>query len=168
MATTTSLEPTLTIASPEEGSTILGTNITVDFTVGGLVLTDFERVQTPKTGMGHLHFWLDSPVAKPERAIENFRNESFTFTRVPEGNHTLVVEVVNNDHSSFRPPVAQIVSFKTVLPKDVTLNALTSPSPIPPLPITQRFSEFALPLFVALILINLGVLFWIISRRSQV
>lgn len=161
-------EPALVISSPEEGSTILGDRVTIDFTVGEVVLTNYQRVPEKKDGQGHVHFWLDSPVARQDSAVMYFQTEPFTFEHVPPGKHTLIVEVVNNDHSSFDPPVVSLVTFKSVLPTTVKLQALATPSPTRPFTEQKYATNTIVPLFIALIFINIGCLWWLWSwKRSH-
>lgn len=157
---------TLVLSSPEEDATILGNRVTVDFTVGEIVLVDPSRVSQNKSGTGHLHLWLDAPNATKETAIHYFLPDAFTFDRVPSGNHALVVEVVNNDHTPFDPPVRQMISFQTKQREEIALQAIVTPTPTHPLSSPNIIRQTILPLFTALILINIGLVWWLWSKQN--
>ncbi len=157
--------PALVIASPQDGSITLGTRVTIDVTVGEVVLTDFKRVPENRPGQGHLHFWLDQANPTTSNAIHYFRNQLYTFTNVAPGNHTLIVEVVSNNHSSFESHVIKKVQFATSLPKDVKQPPLvTSVSQLSSL--QYMFSQHLISILVGLILINSAVLLWFWSGRE--
>lgn len=108
--------PELDVTSPTDGSTIDGTNVTVTFDVSGISIVDSPvpveqaglQPEANQPGEGHLHLMLDLgslvvwTIAEP-----------YTFTNVPPGEHQLMVEIVNNDHSSLDPPVVRQVRFRT-------------------------------------------------------
>jgi hypothetical protein len=95
-------------------------SVTVHFEV-----PDFELVPSPvpfqeagqhpeanRPGEGHLHARLD---LQPVVVLE--REEAYTFTNVPPGEHQLVVELTQNDHSPFLPPVVKEIRFRTTGPE---------------------------------------------------
>ncbi|GEM_PF-3269912 len=61
----------------------------------------------PVRGEAHFHIFLD------DRSYVIVANNSYTFENVAEGDHTLKVEVHNNDHSSLSPPLVRILYFTT-------------------------------------------------------
>lgn len=108
--------PGLTVLAPTPGAQIQGATVTVTFRV-----SDFQIVPTTvplseagkhpeanRPGQGHVHFMLDlSPLVVWTQAAP------YTFTNVPAGDHVLMVELVNNDHSSLSPRVMQMIHFST-------------------------------------------------------
>ena len=56
--------------------------------------------------------WLDDEQMTAQSAAKTIE-DTFTFSDVPAGDHKLKVELVANDHSSLKPPVAKEISFKT-------------------------------------------------------
>lgn len=108
--------PGLTVLAPTPGAQIQGATVTVTFQV-----SDFQIVPTTvplseagkhpeanRPGQGHVHFMLDlSPLVVWTQAAP------YTFTNVPAGDHVLMVELVNNDHSSLSPQVMQMIHFST-------------------------------------------------------
>lgn len=110
--------PTLNVTSPTDGATINGATVTVAFTVTGLKLVPTtvpipeagKRPDANRPGEGHVHLKLDlQPLVVWERG------EPYTFDNVPAGEHQLVVELVNNDHSSLTPPVRQQLRFRNAI-----------------------------------------------------
>jgi hypothetical protein len=121
--------PQLTVTAPANGSAVDGTDVTVTFNVTGIAIVPstvpLERAglqpDANRPGEGHVHFMLDlGPLVVWTSAAP------YTFTNVPPGEHQLMVEVVNNDHSSFNPPVIQQIRFRSsasqMLPKTGAAN----------------------------------------------
>jgi hypothetical protein len=113
---TTSAQPGLTVSSPEDGETINDTSVTITFEatefsiVPSTVPLDQagQRPEANREGEGHVHFMLDlMPIIVWEST------EPYTITDVPPGEHTLMVELVNNDHSPLSPPVVQQIRFRS-------------------------------------------------------
>jgi hypothetical protein len=108
--------PSLEISGPAEGSTVEGTDVTVTFQVSGISIVPSpvpleqagQQPEANRPGEGHLHLMLDlgSLVVWSETT-------PYTFTNIPPGEHQLMVEIVNNDHSSLTPPVVRQVRFRT-------------------------------------------------------
>ena len=110
--------PAITVTAPGNGIVIQGANVTVDFSVSGFSLIKSlvplteagKRPEANRAGEGHIHFMLDAwPVVVWDRG------EAYTFTDVPPGEHQLMVELVNNDHSPLSPPVVQHIRFRTAM-----------------------------------------------------
>lgn len=112
--------PSLTVTAPKDGVELKESNVTVEFNVSDFQLVPSnvplteagKRPEANRPGEGHLHFRLDlQPVVVWEKG------EPYTFTNVPPGEHQLMVEVVNNDHSSLSPPVMEQIRFRTTGPE---------------------------------------------------
>ncbi|HEY0734575.1 MAG TPA: hypothetical protein VGD69_06690 [Herpetosiphonaceae bacterium] len=134
--------PELVVSAPTEGATITGTDVAVTFQIAGLNLVPSgvplteagKRPDANRPGEGHLHFMLDLlPIVVWEHA------EPYTFNNITPGEHQLMVELVNNDHSPLSPPVVKQIRFRTAVM----------------MPETSAQSERATALWLALI----GVLF---------
>jgi hypothetical protein len=117
-------EPAVTITTPEDGASVSGP-VTVDVALESFALDEAAVGMANETGNGHLHFSLDggkfdtpaysgpngqlakqlgtdgqySPAVKP----------TITYTGLPPGEHTLEVDLVNNDHSE--TGVSETVTF---------------------------------------------------------
>lgn len=108
--------PGLEVSTPTNGSTVDGTDVTVTFSVTGITLIQSTvpleqaglQPEANRPGEGHVHFMLDlNPLVVWGTA------DPYTFTNVPPGEHQLMVELVNNDHSSLNPPVVRQIRFRT-------------------------------------------------------
>lgn len=107
-------QPAFFILSPTEGQTIIGTSVQVQLDVSNLIL---RPPGTPnRSGEGTFSLFLDN---QPEVRIGD---RTYTFTNVPFGNHTLRVELRQNDGTPFTPPIQATVNFRT--------EAAGTPSPM--------------------------------------
>lgn len=108
----------LTVSAPREAATIRGTTFTVQFQASGIRIVDTtvpiaeagKRPDANKPGEGHLHFMLDL-----QPLVVWTKGDPYTFTNVPPGEHQLMVEVAENDHSPLSPPVRTQIRFTTQL-----------------------------------------------------
>lgn len=116
--------PTLRILTPGEGQTLYGSKIPVLFAVDNFKLSDFQN-KPQIAGQGHIHVWLDEQNPSKDNAKEVIEDSS-TYDDVPYGDHKLTAELVNNDHSSLKPPVSLTVSFKTAQVASSSTPAATS------------------------------------------
>lgn len=153
--------PALTVTAPTDGVVIKGTDVTVTFQA-----TDFNIVKSSvplsearkhpeanRPGEGHVHIRLDlQPVVVWERA------EPYTLSNVAPGEHELMVELVENDHSSLSPQVMQVIRFKTEAPAMVLPTAGQSPS--------DPATYLAAVLTLAGVLMAAGGLAWRHSRAQ--
>ncbi len=102
---------TIEIISPADGATVPPGDITVTVQVTNFKIVD-KQGQADVPGEGHVHFYLDvaPPTAPGKPAIPasgvwaHVSGTSYTFKNVPEGTHTIAVELVNNDHTPLNPP----------------------------------------------------------------
>jgi hypothetical protein len=110
--------PELVVSAPAEGTTLTGTDVAITFQVSGVQLVPSgvplteagKRPEANRPGEGHLHFMLDLlPIVVWEHG------EPYTFNNITPGDHQLMVELVNNDHSPLSPPVVKQISFRTAM-----------------------------------------------------
>lgn len=110
--------PELVVSAPADGATITGTDVAVSFQVSGINLVPSgvplaeagKRPEANRPGEGHLHFMLDLlPIVVWEHP------EPYTFNNITPGEHQLMVELVNNDHSPLSPPVVKQIRFRTAV-----------------------------------------------------
>ena len=108
--------PELTVVSPTDAMVIKDTSVTVGFKVANFKLVPTsvpvseagKHPEANRPGEGHLHFVLDlQPLVVWEHG------DPYTFTSVAPGEHQLMVELVNNDHSSLSPRVMQMIRFQS-------------------------------------------------------
>ena len=144
--------PSLTIASPKEGETILGNTVTISFVAGNLTYINFVENKKIMPNQGHLHLWFDKSTPSRETAQEITTHDDVTLKISAPGNHTLVLEVVKNDHTSYSPQVKKTVNFVSLLPAPL-------PSPTP----TTFISTLAPYFTKESIFTALGITFFIIG-----
>ncbi len=100
-------DPSFTITSPNYGQIIKTdkefTDISVSLSVQDLIVK--PPGGSAEKGYGHFHFILDegSPIV--------VSSKSHTLSGVSPGEHTLKVELMNNDHTPYSPPISESVSF---------------------------------------------------------
>jgi hypothetical protein len=149
----------LTVLDPKDGASVNAKDITVSFTTTDIKLVPTsvpvsEAGKHPEAnhpGEGHIHFVLDlQPLVVWEKA------DPYTFTNVPTGQHQLMVELVQNDHSSFSPRIMQTISFQTT-------GSQPAPAAMPPTGALQSGPWLAL-LSLAALLMLAGVR---LLRRAQ-
>jgi hypothetical protein len=93
--------PQLQIVSPTDEQTIFGTQITVSFIAGNMI---FGKD-------GHIHLWLDATVVEESTATEIPAHAEYVLSDLPTGKHSLTLEIVQPDHTSFTPPIVQTSTF---------------------------------------------------------
>ncbi|GIW08014.1 MAG: hypothetical protein KatS3mg060_2819 [Dehalococcoidia bacterium] len=116
-ATPTS-QPAFFILSPTEGQTISGSSVQVQLDVSNLILRPPGTPNRP--GEGTFSLFLDN---LPEVRTGD---RTYTFTNVPVGNHTLRVELRQNDGTPFTPPIQATVNFRTAPPGTGTPPAMVT------------------------------------------
>ena len=98
------LLPLVSFLSPTPGQIISGSKVPVKIAVTNLSLVDYRTHPRLVSGQGHVHLWLDQTDLSKISAVKAV-SDTYTFDNVKPGNHTLVAELVRNDHSSFTPPL---------------------------------------------------------------
>lgn len=155
--------PSLLVAQPEEGAIIFGNKLTVEVIVDNLILTNPDRQGKKQKGEGHLHIWLDEENQTPQNAIWHFTTTELVLSDIPPSEHTLTVEVVNNDHSSFDPPVRKIINVET-LTSQSTIDSKQPELPVsPPTDYGTNFQRLfpnIAAIGIAILFILTGFLLW--------
>ena len=119
--------PSLSFISPTPNQTITGNKVTVKIAVVNFALVDYKTHPKLVPGQGHLHLWLDQTNPSKTSAVKVV-SPSYTFENVKPGKHTLVAELVANDHSSLVPAAATTsVSFTTTAPPSSAQSSLLFP-----------------------------------------
>ena len=109
--------PKVTIISPKAGDVVKGTEVTVTMDATGTLITRPDGSKDP----GKTHFVLALDAALPagtgpvpiQPPYVHTPANSYTFTGVTPGEHTLIVSVHYGDHSPVQPPAQATVKFKT-------------------------------------------------------
>jgi hypothetical protein len=112
--------PSLTVVEPVNAAVLDTTTVrvtftTADFTIvpSSVPISDFgKRPDLNRPGQGHVHLTLDL-----EPLVVWYEAGPYTFADVLPGEHTLMVELVNNDHSSLSPQVMQVIRFRVAEPR---------------------------------------------------
>ncbi len=120
--TATDNDVQLTIISPVNDSTIFGSDVAVSFIINKFIFTDFAKRPNNFNGEGHMHIWLDENDPTTQNAQEIVKAADFTIHDVPPGAHTLMFELVNNNHNPLTSNIREIVKFET-LEKQAETNA---------------------------------------------
>ena len=150
---------TLTIDSPKEGDVISKDEALVKFKVEDFTITDFRRKPPPQKGQGHLHFWIDQENPTTENAIEHISSQPYLMIGIEPKEHTLIVELVGNDHLSLNPPVKQAIKFSTTAAARSKTIEEAQASPIPATPVSKAlFNQIGSPFIVAIALVIVAVL----------
>ncbi len=93
------------ILKPADGEVIKGTDITIAIQTKNLVVK--KAGDAPEYGEGHFHISLDDG-----QYIMIFSN-TYVLREVSPGEHELEVELRNNDHTAYNPPIEKKVRFTT-------------------------------------------------------
>ena len=97
--------PTLSISSPDDGSTIYSDSVDVN-----LVVQNFSVGNTASDD-GHIHYVLNS-----DDAVMKYDTNPISLTNLPEGNNTLTVSLVDSNHNPLDPAVSSTISFSRIDP----------------------------------------------------
>ena len=117
--------PSLRIISPADGATVDGP-VMVRVEHGGITFDGTKIGKEPEPGVGHWHINIDGKYAG--LAVSNVVEiPNDAFPTIPAGQHTIMVNLHENNHAVTNPPVEQ--SFQINLSRDLTMQAaqLTSP-----------------------------------------
>lgn len=109
-------DPTLTITSPGDGSTVSGSSVTVNWESTDVTIKPPAEAQAMEEG--HYHAFLDvDPVTAAGQPIPtgpgivHTANTSATFDDVAPGEHTVTVVLGYSDHSAWQPVVSDTMTF---------------------------------------------------------
>jgi len=99
--------PVFTVASPINGASMMaeGNSTEVDLVLSTANL-QIKQSGAKKVGEGHFQVSLDGG------AYTSFYSKTYTLEDVPVGNHSLTVELVHNDGSSYSPMISKTVRFE--------------------------------------------------------
>lgn len=94
-------EPNIAVTSPTDGSTIPSSDVDVEISVQNFV------VGNPGAGIdGHIHYTVDGG-----SVVMKFDTDPISLTGLSDGNHTVDLELVDNNHQPLTTPVTTSVSF---------------------------------------------------------
>lgn len=112
-------EAAVSITEPAEGSTVEAGGVNVTAEPEGFEVVN-KLGQAPVDGEGHIHYYIDVeeiPTTPGQPAVTTDASSyhaaattTHTWPNVEAGEHTLAVQLVNNDHTPLEPPVTAEVT----------------------------------------------------------
>src|SRR3989344_4929141 len=112
--------PQLQVVTPSDGQTIYGNRVPILFSVQNFTIVEKPTTATAANNQGYILIWLDDKNAAPETATK-VTADSFTYSDVAYGDHTLKAELVTANNKPLSPPQEITVNFKNA--------AISSPTP---------------------------------------
>ncbi len=157
--------PTVNISTPVAGATFDSGNVTLSISVQNLKLVTGERPNAP--GEGCVIYYLDVPIPTTPgqsafSALGTFKETdatSNTWTNLAPGIHILGVQLVQNDHTPFNPPVFATVSVTIKEAASPQTTAVPAPPPVPPSDGTKTNWIIIVSLLIAALILGI-VLYW--------
>ncbi|MBI2578950.1 MAG: hypothetical protein HYW26_04535 [Candidatus Aenigmarchaeota archaeon] len=98
--------PSLEMLSPKDGDVINGSAVAIKVNVTNFRLADIAANRANRDNEGHIHYYLDDREQRVPYTI-------VSFTNVPAGEHSIRIELHNNDHSPLFPPVTVSIRIRT-------------------------------------------------------
>lgn len=112
--------PQLQVVTPSDGQTIYGNRVPILFSVQNFTIVEKPANTTALNNQGYILIWLDDKNAAMDTATQ-VTADSFTYSDVAYGDHTLKAELVTTDNKPLNPPQEVTVNFKNA--------PITSPTP---------------------------------------
>jgi hypothetical protein len=170
--------PTLKITSPLTGTAVDSGNITLSINAGNISLVADNRPNA--AGEGRVVYYLDVPIpttagASAFSAAGTYKeSDSNTniWTDLAPGTHTLGVQLVQNDHTPFSPPVFATVSITVknavIAPPTTTPPSTTQETPIPTTPPSNPTKiNWTVPILFLVAAAGLGGFLYWRSRKPE-
>jgi len=104
-------EPTVTIISPLDGSTVSSSDVTVEFVTQNFVVAEAGL------GDGHIHYYVDGAMTM------YYSTDPILLPGLSEGAHEVILKLVDDSHADLVPSVADTVNFTVTLPTEVATIA---------------------------------------------
>lgn len=127
----TPIRPKLKIVTPETGSTILGGKVTMEYIVSGVKLVAPDENANNIRGEGHLLISFSNVNIKEATGQAFVHKSPIVFENIPEGEYSLIIEVVKNRGDRYVPPVKESVVFRVRHAKELTPTPTIEPTPAP-------------------------------------
>ena len=100
--------PSISISSPNNNSTVYENQVDIVLSIENFNVSS-------SNGDGHIHYTLDSG-----NLIMKYDTNPISLSSLSEGNHTLVVSLVDNSHNTLNPPVESTLNFQVDIPTQVS------------------------------------------------
>lgn len=94
--------PSIAITSPSDGEIFTNGDVDVSFSV-----QNFTVASTTGGGDGHIHYYLDGDTTP----VMVYDTNPISLTGLADGDHTIVMELVDNAHAALDPAVSTSVDF---------------------------------------------------------
>ena len=173
------IPPTLKIASPSTGTTLDSGSATLSINAGNVSLVADNR--TNATGEARVVYYLDVPIPTTAgtaafSAAGTFKETESsvnTWTNLSPGTHILGVQLVQNDHTPFNPPVFATVSVTVkeavIVPPTTTVPTPTEQVPLPTTPSSenQTSPNWIIPILFLIAAAALGGFLYWRSRKPE-
>ncbi|MBN2668256.1 MAG: T9SS type A sorting domain-containing protein [Bacteroidales bacterium] len=92
-------DPEILISNPADGSYTMNTDVTAEFVVNNFV------VATAGNGNGHIHWYIDGAMTM------KYDTDPIDLTGLSNGQHQLIMKLVDDSHADLSPSVADTVYF---------------------------------------------------------
>ncbi len=117
--------PLLRVEEPTDGQIIESYVVNLKFSLKNFTLKDYRTSAKNSPNQGHFLIWLDQEERKKETATKYYRESPYLMADVLPGKHTLSLELVNNDGTSFDPKISQTIKFETKAPAGSEASPVT-------------------------------------------
>lgn len=104
--------PVFQVLTPKEGQILYGNKIPILFKVENIQLVNKDIKEKVTAGEGHILLWLDDENPTAETAAK-VTEDSFIYSDVANGSHTLKAQLTTTDNKSLTPPQAITINFNT-------------------------------------------------------
>jgi hypothetical protein len=109
--------PTINIVSPANGTVIDGTSLELEVEVDNFELNSTMIGGSNAPGQGHYHIYVNDDLVGP------YTDLMVTLSDLPAGDHVLMVELRNNDHSAIGIEAMDMIYFSiSISPEDINVT----------------------------------------------
>jgi hypothetical protein len=98
-------DPSISITSPADGATIDSSDFSVEFSVENFSVGSSEDID------GHVHILVDGAAGTPYGAYMVYSLDPIELTGVPDGDHSITLQLVDTSHQPFDPSIESSVNI---------------------------------------------------------
>lgn len=103
--------PAVSILHPTEDMTVYGDEMDLNLSISDFTLNASAIGGSNVAGEGHWHLYINGDLIGP------YTTENLHLTDLPQGDHLIEIELVENDHSSLVPKVMSSVNISVMYPE---------------------------------------------------
>jgi len=137
-------KPSITITSPRDGATIVGSNVTIHVSVANFKLVppvilspaNWKSIPLLRGNQGHIHYVLDNVAFMVLRRDITVQT-SHTWTNVAPGRHTLIAYLATSQHAPFPGAQQATIHITVARPGSASSEGAGHRRPTPGIRITQ-------------------------------